>query len=68
MIGEYYTLTSFYSPLIAGSCFNGELKFLPLAKGVLEIEAVRISDAMTNGSIDVRDLPDIIAGERAMNE
>ena len=55
-------------PLVPGSCFNGELKFLPLAKGVLKVEAVRINDAATNRSVEIRDLPDIIAQERAMND
>ena len=54
-------------PLVPGSCFNGELRFLPLTKGVLQIDAVRINDTITNESVDVRDLPDMIAGERGMN-
>ncbi|KAG7006764.1 hypothetical protein G7Y79_00013g035360 [Physcia stellaris] len=55
-------------PLVPGSCFNGELKFLPLAKGVLQVEAVRVIEAITNESIDVRELPEIIANERAMTK
>ncbi|KAL8794452.1 MAG: hypothetical protein Q9195_002925 [Heterodermia aff. obscurata] len=54
--------------LAPGSCFNGELKFLPLAKGMLQIEAVRIVDAATNHSVEVRDLPEIIASERSVKD
>lgn len=51
-----------------GFCHNTELKFLPLAKGILHIEAVRVVDLVENKSIDVRDLPEIVAEERALDE
>ncbi|KAL9613642.1 MAG: hypothetical protein Q9167_001818 [Letrouitia subvulpina] len=47
-----------------GFCHNAELKFLPLASGVLHIEAIRVIDLVANESIDVRDLPEIVADER----
>ncbi|KAL8938899.1 MAG: hypothetical protein Q9216_003643 [Gyalolechia sp. 2 TL-2023] len=47
-----------------GFCHNTELKFLPLAKGILHIEAVRVVDLVENKSVDVRDLPEIVAEER----
>ncbi|KAL9604546.1 MAG: hypothetical protein Q9219_000511 [cf. Caloplaca sp. 3 TL-2023] len=51
-----------------GFCHNTELKFLPLAKGVLHIEAVRVIDLVENRSIDVRDLPEIVAEERGVDD
>ncbi|KAL8863080.1 MAG: hypothetical protein Q9178_000453 [Gyalolechia marmorata] len=48
-----------------GFCHNTELKFLPLSKGILHIEAVRVVDVLTNETIDIRDLPEIVAEERA---
>ncbi|KAL8929958.1 MAG: hypothetical protein Q9208_001102 [Pyrenodesmia sp. 3 TL-2023] len=47
-----------------GFCHNTELKFLPLAKGVLHIEAVRVVDLLENKSVDIHDLPEIVAEER----
>ncbi|KAL8687881.1 MAG: hypothetical protein Q9218_006069 [Villophora microphyllina] len=47
-----------------GFCHNAELKFLPLAKGILHIEAVRVIDLLTNNAIDIHDLPEILAEER----
>ncbi|KAL8839092.1 MAG: hypothetical protein Q9170_001874 [Blastenia crenularia] len=51
-----------------GFCHNTELKFLPLAKGILHIEAVRVVDIVENKSIDIRDLPEIVAEERVGEE
>ncbi|KAL8715255.1 MAG: hypothetical protein Q9220_001213 [cf. Caloplaca sp. 1 TL-2023] len=51
-----------------GFCHNTELKFLPLVKGILHIEAVRIVDIATNESVDIRDLPEIVAEERMFDE
>ncbi|KAL8975188.1 MAG: hypothetical protein Q9197_000580 [Variospora fuerteventurae] len=51
-----------------GFCHNTELKFLPLAKGILHIEAVRVMDLDENKSVDVRDLPEIVAEERGAEE
>ncbi|KAL8733728.1 MAG: hypothetical protein Q9166_001921 [cf. Caloplaca sp. 2 TL-2023] len=51
-----------------GFCHNTELKFLPLSKGILKIEAVRVVDVLTNDSIDIRDLPEIVAEEQASDD
>ncbi|KAL8920910.1 MAG: hypothetical protein Q9172_004298 [Xanthocarpia lactea] len=51
-----------------GFCHNTELKFLPLSKGILRIEAVRVVDVLTNETIDIRDLPEIVAEERAPDD
>ena len=51
-----------------GCCRNTELKFLPLAKGVLSVDAVRIIDVVTNEFVLIRDLPDIVAQERLTDE
>ena len=48
-------------PLHPNSCLNTELSFLPLAQGYLQIEAIRVTDVISNDCIDVRDLPDIVA-------
>ena len=61
----YESWANMTSPLHPGSCFNSDLKFLPLASGYLQIEAIRIVDIATNDAVDVRDLPDIIAQERS---
>ncbi|KAI4164076.1 MAG: hypothetical protein LQ342_002312 [Letrouitia transgressa] len=50
-----------------GFCHNAELKFLPLASGVLHIETIRVIDLVANESIDVRDLPEIVADDRNGN-
>ncbi|KAL9008620.1 MAG: hypothetical protein Q9173_006272 [Seirophora scorigena] len=55
-------------PVNPGFCHNTELKFLPLAKGVLHIEAVRVVDLEENRSVDVRDLPEILAEERLADD
>ncbi len=51
-----------------GFCRTTELKFLPLAIGILAVEAVRVIDLATNDSIDIRDLPDIVAQERLSDD
>ncbi|KAL8901009.1 MAG: hypothetical protein Q9207_005415 [Kuettlingeria erythrocarpa] len=51
-----------------GFCHNTELKFLPLAKGILHIEAVRVVDLVENRSVDIRDLPEIVAEERLLGD
>lgn len=51
-----------------GFCHNSELKFLPLCKGILNIEAVRVIDVLSNESIDIRDLPEIVAEERGSDD
>lgn len=51
-------------PLPPGTCYSTELKLLPLAVGPLHLEAVRLVDAHTNETTDIRDLPDIVAFDR----
>ncbi|KAL2043549.1 hypothetical protein N7G274_003856 [Stereocaulon virgatum] len=51
-------------PLQPDSCLSTELNLLPLAQGYLQIEAVRVTDVVSNESIDVKDLPDIVAEGR----
>ena len=52
-------------PLSPGSCVDAKLEFVPLAKGVLQIEAVRVVDVGSGEAIDIRDLPDIVAVDQA---
>ncbi|RHZ65573.1 hypothetical protein CDV55_107364 [Aspergillus turcosus] len=51
-------------PLLPGTCYSTELKLLPLAVGPLHLEAVRLVDANSNETTDIRDLPDIVAFDR----
>ncbi|KAK2784527.1 hypothetical protein FQN52_008948 [Onygenales sp. PD_12] len=51
-------------PLQPGTCHSTELKLLPLAAGPLHIETVRLVDLITNDTMDIRDLPDIVAFDR----
>ncbi|MCJ1400170.1 hypothetical protein MMC11_003374 [Xylographa trunciseda] len=55
-------------PLSPGSCYFTEVKFLPLARGFLFVETVRIIDVTTNETVDIRDLPDIHALDRVLDE
>ncbi|MCJ1475964.1 hypothetical protein MMC13_004628 [Lambiella insularis] len=55
-------------PLPPGSCYATEVEFLPLAKGFLRVEAVRIVDVTSNETIDIQDLPDIEALDRASDD
>ncbi|KAL4796388.1 TRAPP trafficking subunit Trs65-domain-containing protein [Aspergillus venezuelensis] len=48
-------------PLLPGTCFATEMKFLPLAVGSLRLESVRLIDGITNEASDIRDLPDILS-------
>lgn len=57
-----------HSPMAPGSCYTTELKFLPLAKGPLHMEALRLVDIDSNETVDVRDLPDIIPIDREEEE
>lgn len=64
-IQEPYRYSSYpHRTLNPGFCHNTELKFLPLAKGILHIEAVRVIDLVENKSVDIHDLPEIVAEER----
>ncbi|KAL8785232.1 MAG: hypothetical protein Q9213_003501 [Squamulea squamosa] len=49
-------------------CHNTELKFLPLSKGILHIDAVRVVDVLTNETMEIRDLPEIVAEERGLDD
>lgn len=51
-------------PLLPGTCHSTELTLLPLAKGTLHLEAVRLVDVNTNETTDIRDLPDIVADDQ----
>ena len=55
-------------PLNPGSCVDAKLEFMPLAKGVLHIEAVRVVDVVSGDTVDVRDLPDIVAEDNLSKE
>ncbi|KAL2832119.1 TRAPP trafficking subunit Trs65-domain-containing protein [Aspergillus cavernicola] len=48
-------------PLLPGTCYSTELKFLPLAVGSLRLESVRLIDVNTNETTDIRDVPDILS-------
>jgi hypothetical protein len=49
--------------LAPGSCYTADLKFLPLSVGVLGVESVRVIDLVTNETVDVRELPSVVATE-----
>ncbi|KAL3480245.1 TRAPP trafficking subunit Trs65-domain-containing protein [Aspergillus californicus] len=48
-------------PLLPGTCYATELKFLPLAVGSLRLESIRLIDINSNETTDIRDLPDILS-------
>jgi hypothetical protein len=50
--------------LSPASCYTAELKFLPLAAGVLGVESIRVIDLATNETADIRELPSIVAMEK----
>ena len=47
-----------------GSCSDFEMEFIPLTKGWLQLEAIRVTDVVSGEIVDIRDLPDIIAVEQ----
>ncbi|KAK3725056.1 hypothetical protein LTR37_000566 [Vermiconidia calcicola] len=53
-------------PLRPGDCFETQMKFRALRTGVLDLGVVRIVDLDTRQTVDVRELPDVVAidGER----
>ena len=53
-----------YRPLPASACFETEIKFLPLAAGVLLMDSLRLIDLNTQEAIDTKYVPDIVAVER----
>lgn len=50
-------------PLPTGACFEAQLKFRVLKTGVLDIGVLRILDLDTRQTVDVRELPDVVALE-----
>ncbi|KAI9775974.1 MAG: hypothetical protein M1839_000673 [Geoglossum umbratile] len=48
-------------PLAPLACHMGELRFLALSPGVLNLEAVRVIDLSTQETADIRDLPSIVS-------
>jgi hypothetical protein len=47
--------------LSPGSCYTADLRFVALVEGVLGVEAVRVVDLGTGESVDVREVPRVIA-------
>ncbi|KAH7397065.1 TRAPP trafficking subunit Trs65-domain-containing protein [Pyrenochaeta sp. MPI-SDFR-AT-0127] len=47
--------------LSPGTCYTADLKFLALSAGVLSVESVRVIDLATHETVDIRDLPSVIA-------
>jgi hypothetical protein len=50
--------------LSSGSCYTADLKFLPLSAGVLGVESVRVVDLATNETVEIRELPSVVAVEK----
>lgn len=48
-------------PLPPGACFETHMKFKALKSGVLDLGTLRIVDLDTRQTVDVRELPDVIA-------
>ncbi|KAI5283243.1 hypothetical protein KEM55_001674, partial [Ascosphaera atra] len=48
-------------PLPPGTSHLTRLKLLPLAPGPLQVESVRLVDMNSNDSVEIKDLPEIIA-------
>lgn len=51
-------------PLPAGACFETHLAFKALRTGVLDLGTLRIVDLDSRQTVEVRDLPDVIALEK----
>ncbi|CAJ2513294.1 Uu.00g014130.m01.CDS01 [Anthostomella pinea] len=47
-------------PLAPGACHVAELKFLALKEGIVNIEAVRVVDLVSNEHVDIKDLPTVL--------
>ncbi|CAI6242283.1 unnamed protein product [Periconia digitata] len=47
--------------LVPGACYTADIKFIALSAGVLSVEGLRIIDLATNETIDIRDLPAVVA-------
>ncbi|CZT24490.1 uncharacterized protein RCC_10215 [Ramularia collo-cygni] len=50
-------------PLPAGACFETHLSFRAMTSGLLDFGTLRIIDLDTRQSVDVRELPDVVALE-----
>jgi hypothetical protein len=53
------------SSLGPAACYTAEIKFLPLASGVLHLDVLRLVDLATQQAMDVQHLPDIISIDRS---
>ena len=51
-------------PLNPGSCYSTEMQFLALTNGLLNADAIRLTDYTTNEAVDLLQLPDIFAFSR----
>lgn len=52
-------------PLPPGACFETQMKFRAMTTGVLDLGVIRIVDLETRQTVDVRELPDVIALDTA---
>ncbi|KAK4507696.1 hypothetical protein PRZ48_001431 [Zasmidium cellare] len=55
-------------PLPTGACFEAHLRFRILKTGVLDLGVLRILDLDTRQTVDVRELPDVVALEAVDEE
>lgn len=55
-------------PLPTGACFESQLRFRVLKTGVLDLGVLRILDLDTRQTVDVRELPDVVALEASEGE
>lgn len=51
-------------PLPAGACFETEVKYRAVSAGVLELGLIRVVDLESSQTLDVSELPDIVALEQ----
>lgn len=51
-------------PLPSGACFEAHMSFRAVAAGVLDLGIIRIVDLDSRQTVDVRELPDVIALEK----
>ncbi|KAM5444130.1 hypothetical protein MferCBS31731_000647 [Microsporum ferrugineum] len=52
-------------PLLPGTCHSTRLRLLPLSPGLLHLEVVKLVDLGSNETMEIRDLPDIVAYTKA---
>ena len=55
-------------PLLPGACVETQMKFRPTTTGVLDLGVARIVDLDSRQTVDVRELPDIVALEKTVEE